>query len=41
MANGTTTSAYYCTNEDVMATCGSKVRALVDLTLPVAATIET
>ena len=41
MANGTTTSAYYCTNEDVISTCGTKVKALVDLTLPLAATIET
>lgn len=41
LATGTTTAAYWCTNEDVMSTCGSKVRDLVDRTLPLAATIET
>ena len=41
MANGTTTSAYYCTNEDVISSCGAKVRDLVDRTLPLAAPIET
>jgi hypothetical protein len=40
LATGTTTSAYYCTNEDNLATCGSKVRDLVVRTLPVAATIQ-
>jgi pimeloyl-ACP methyl ester carboxylesterase len=40
LATGTTTSAYYCTNEDVISSCGSKVRDLVDRTLPLAATIQ-
>jgi len=40
LATGSTTSAYYCTNEDVLSTCGSKVRDLVVRTLPVAATIQ-
>jgi hypothetical protein len=40
MATGSTTSAYYCTNENVISTCGSKVRDLVDRFLPVAATID-
>jgi len=40
LATGTTTSAYYCTDENVMSTCGSKVRALVDRFLPYAATID-
>ena len=41
MATGTKTAAYYCTNEDVISSCGSKVRDLVDRTLPLAAPIET
>lgn len=40
LATGTTTSAYYCTNENAMSTCGSKVRDLVDRTFPLAATID-
>jgi pimeloyl-ACP methyl ester carboxylesterase len=40
LATGTTTSAYYCTNENVMSTCGSKVRDLVNRTFPLAATID-
>ena len=39
MATGTTTSAYYCTNAAVLSTCGSKVKDLVDRSLPVAALI--
>lgn len=40
LATGTTNAAYYCTNENVISTCGSKVRDLVDRALPVAATID-
>jgi len=40
LATGTHTSSYYCTDPHVVATCGSKVRALVDLTLPLAAPIR-
>ena len=40
LATGTTTSAYYCTDADAVATCGSKVKALVDRTLPLAAPIR-
>ena len=40
LATGTKTAAYWCTNENVISTCGSKVRDLVDRTLPVAATIN-
>jgi pimeloyl-ACP methyl ester carboxylesterase len=40
LATGTRTSAYWCTDEDVLSTCGSKIRDLVQRTLPVAATIE-
>jgi hypothetical protein len=40
LATGTRTSAYWCTNEDVLSTCGSKIRDLVQRSLPVAATIE-
>jgi pimeloyl-ACP methyl ester carboxylesterase len=40
LATGTSTSAYYCTNENVISSCGSKVRDLVDRRLPVAATID-
>jgi pimeloyl-ACP methyl ester carboxylesterase len=39
LANGTTTSAYYCTNAAVLSTCGTKIRDLVQRTLPVAALI--
>lgn len=40
LATGTTTSAYYCTDANVVSTCGTKVKALVDLTLPLAAPIR-
>jgi len=40
LATGTHTSAYYCTDADVVSTCGSKVKALVDLSLPLAAPIR-
>jgi pimeloyl-ACP methyl ester carboxylesterase len=40
LATGTTTAAYYCTNENVISTCGTKVRDLVDRSLPLAATIN-
>ena len=40
LATGTHTSAYYCTDADVVSTCGTKVKALVDLTLPLAAPIR-
>src|SRR6478609_7568690 len=40
LATGTYTSAYYCTDANVVSTCGSKVKALVDLSLPLAAPIR-
>lgn len=40
LASGTTTAAYYCTDPAVVATCGAKVRDLVDRTLPLAAPIR-
>lgn len=40
LATGTRTAAYWCTNEDVLSSCGSKVRDLVVRTLPLAATIQ-
>ena len=40
LATGTHTSAYYCTDANVVSTCGSKVKALVDLSLPLAAPIR-
>jgi pimeloyl-ACP methyl ester carboxylesterase len=40
LATGTKTSAYWCTNENVISSCGSKVRDLVDRSLPLAATIN-
>jgi hypothetical protein len=40
LATGTTTSAYYCTDANVVSTCGSKVKDLVDRTLPLAAPIR-
>ena len=40
LATGTHTSAYYCTDANAVATCGSKVKALVDLSLPLAAPIR-
>lgn len=40
LATGATTAAYYCTDATVVATCGSKVTALVDLSLPLAAPIR-
>ncbi|WP_300677159.1 hypothetical protein [Nocardioides sp.] len=39
IATGTRTAAYWCTDESVLSTCGSKIRDLVDRTLPVAAPI--
>lgn len=40
LATGSHTSAYYCTDANVVSTCGTKVKALVDLTLPLAAPIR-
>lgn len=40
MANGTTTSAYYCTDDTVISTCGAKIRDLADRSLPLAAPIR-
>ncbi|MFI5429328.1 hypothetical protein [Aeromicrobium sp. UC242_57] len=40
LATGSHTSAYYCTDANVISTCGTKVKALVDLTLPLAAPIR-
>lgn len=40
LATGTTTAAYYCTDPAVVSTCGTKVRDLVDRTLPVATPIR-
>jgi pimeloyl-ACP methyl ester carboxylesterase len=40
LATGSHTSAYYCTDANVVSTCGTKVRALVDLSLPLAAPIR-
>jgi pimeloyl-ACP methyl ester carboxylesterase len=40
LATGSYTSAYYCTDANVVATCGTKVKALVDLSLPLAAPIR-
>lgn len=40
LATGSYTSAYYCTDANVVSTCGSKVRDLVDRTLPLAAPIR-
>lgn len=40
LATNTKTSAYYCTDANVVSTCGSKVKDLVDLTLPLAAPIR-
>jgi pimeloyl-ACP methyl ester carboxylesterase len=40
LATGSHTSAYYCTDANVVSTCGSKVKALVDLSLPLAAPIR-
>lgn len=39
LVTGTRTSAYWCTDEASLSTCGSKVRDLVVRSLPVAATI--
>jgi hypothetical protein len=40
LATGTRTAAYWCTDEDNLSSCGSKVRDLVVRTLPLAATIQ-
>ncbi|WP_244931470.1 hypothetical protein [Nocardioides sp. W7] len=40
LATGSHTSAYYCTDANVVATCGTKVKSLVDLSLPLAAPIR-
>ncbi|WP_181310978.1 alpha/beta hydrolase [Nocardioides campestrisoli] len=40
LATGTRTGAYYCTDANVVSSCGSKVRSLVDLSLPLAAPIR-
>ena len=40
IATGTRTSAYWCTDKNVVSTCGSKVKDLVDRTLPLAAPIR-
>lgn len=40
LATNTKTAAYYCTDANVVSTCGSKVKALVDLSLPLAAPIR-
>lgn len=40
LATGSHTAAYYCTDANVVATCGSKVRDLVDRSLPLAAPIR-
>ncbi len=40
IATGTRTSAYWCTNKNAVNTCGSKVRDLVDRSLPLAAPIR-
>ena len=40
LATGTRTSAYYCTDANVVTPCGAKVRDLVDRSLPLAAPIR-
>ncbi|MBW9211319.1 alpha/beta hydrolase [Mumia sp. zg.B21] len=40
LATGTRTASHYCTDADVVATCGSVVRDLVDRSLPLAAPIR-
>ncbi|MCD9199550.1 alpha/beta fold hydrolase [Aeromicrobium wangtongii] len=40
LATGTRTAAYYCDDANVVSTCGSKVKSLVDLSLPLAAPIR-
>lgn len=40
LATGTRTAAYWCGDADVVATCGSKVKELVDRSLPLAAPIR-
>ncbi|MFC6153757.1 alpha/beta hydrolase [Nocardioides yefusunii] len=40
IAIGTRTAAYWCTDKNVVSTCGSKVKDLVDRSLPVAAPIR-
>lgn len=40
LATGTRTNAYYCTDATVVSSCGSKVKDLVDRTLPLAAPIR-
>ncbi|MGH1562529.1 hypothetical protein [Mumia sp. DW29H23] len=40
LATGSYTASHYCTDAEVVATCGSAVKALVDRTLPLAAPIR-
>lgn len=40
LATGTRTAAYYCTDANVISTCGSKVKDLADRSLPVATPIR-
>ncbi|WP_104106271.1 alpha/beta hydrolase [Nocardioides sp. 616] len=40
LATGSRTSAYYCTDAAVVSTCGTKVKELVDRSLPLAAPIR-
>ncbi|MBM9459495.1 hypothetical protein JK386_06240 [Nocardioides sp. zg-536] len=40
LATGTTTAAYHCVDDQVLASCGSKVRDLADRSLPLAAPIR-
>ncbi|NPC96651.1 alpha/beta hydrolase [Nocardioides sp. zg-DK7169] len=40
LATGTRTAAYYCTDAAAVSTCGTKVKDLVDRTLPLAAPIR-
>ncbi|TYL45535.1 alpha/beta hydrolase [Nocardioides sp. BGMRC 2183] len=40
LATGGRTAAYYCADAEVISTCGSQVRALVDRSLPLAAPIR-
>lgn len=40
LATGQHTAAYYCANDQDLSTCGSKVRALVDRTFPLASPIR-
>jgi len=40
LATGTRTAAYWCTDADVVSSCGSKVKELVDRSLPLAAPVR-